>query len=197
MLTEMVGVEVIQQKRHRVTNLHSRRSESCFRYPFSPGGAETAAMRLWSLHPKYLDRSGLVTLWREALLAQAVLEGKTKGYVHHPQLHRFRARTNPIGLLADYLRAIHAEAASRGYRFQATKIGPSRVDGRMAVTCGQLEFEWRHLLSKLEARDPEWLARIAQVSIPEPHPLFYAVPGPVEGWEKGYGAPRRPGATDA
>jgi carboxyl-terminal processing protease len=29
-------------------------------------------MRLWSLHPKYLDAQGLVALWREALLAKAV-----------------------------------------------------------------------------------------------------------------------------
>ena len=27
-------------------------------------------MRLWTLHPKYLDAAGLVALWREALLAQ-------------------------------------------------------------------------------------------------------------------------------
>ena len=27
-------------------------------------------MRLWTLHPKYLDAKGLVALWREALLAQ-------------------------------------------------------------------------------------------------------------------------------
>ncbi|CAI8826512.1 pyrimidine dimer DNA glycosylase/endonuclease V [Methylocaldum szegediense] len=154
-------------------------------------------MRLWSLHPKFLDRSGLVALWREGLLAQAVLEGKTKGYVHHPQLHRFRVQANPVGLLAEYLRAIHAEAASRGYRFEATKIAPSPTDSRIAVTRGQLEFEWRHLLSKLEARDPKWLARIIHVRTPEPHPLFYTVPGPIEEWEKGYGCTRRPGDTDA
>ena len=29
-------------------------------------------MRLWTLHPKYLDGVGLVALWREALLARAV-----------------------------------------------------------------------------------------------------------------------------
>jgi hypothetical protein len=33
-------------------------------------------MRLWSLHPEYLDANGLVALWREALLAQAFLQGK-------------------------------------------------------------------------------------------------------------------------
>ena len=43
-------------------------------------------MRLWSIHPRYLDSMGLVALWREALLAQAVLRGETKGYKFHPQL---------------------------------------------------------------------------------------------------------------
>ena len=37
-------------------------------------------MRLWSIHPKYLGTKGLVALWREALLAQKVLQGNTKGY---------------------------------------------------------------------------------------------------------------------
>jgi len=30
-------------------------------------------MRLWSIHPKYLDRQGLLAVWRESLLAQSVL----------------------------------------------------------------------------------------------------------------------------
>ena len=49
-------------------------------------------MRLWTLHPKYLDARGLVALWRESLLAQAVLAGRTRGYRSHPQLERFRER---------------------------------------------------------------------------------------------------------
>jgi hypothetical protein len=36
-------------------------------------------MRLWSLHPKYLDTKGLVALWREGLLALSVLQ---KGKYH-------------------------------------------------------------------------------------------------------------------
>jgi hypothetical protein len=32
-------------------------------------------MRLWTLHPQYLDPRGLVALWRVALLAQQVLLG--------------------------------------------------------------------------------------------------------------------------
>jgi len=46
-------------------------------------------MRIWSLHPKYLDAKGLVALWRDALLARHVLQGKTTGYKNHPQLNRF------------------------------------------------------------------------------------------------------------
>ena len=55
-------------------------------------------MRLWTLHPRYLDRQGLVALWREALLAQKVLQGQTTGYRHHPQLVRFRAMPDPVAV---------------------------------------------------------------------------------------------------
>src|SRR5262249_50377562 len=114
-------------------------------------------MRIWSLHPKYLDAKGLVALWREALLAQAVLRGRTRGYRHHPQLLRFRAQPSPVGGIGEYLRAVHEEAAARGYRFAAEKITRARVRGRLTVTRGQLQFEWQHLLQKLRVRDPKRL----------------------------------------
>src|SRR5579862_5032823 len=82
----------------------------------------TLTMRLWTLHPKYLDAKGLVALWREALLAQKVLRGKTKGYRHHPQLARFKAHENPVVALAAYLREVHKEAKRRGYAFDGSKI---------------------------------------------------------------------------
>ena len=86
-------------------------------------------MRLWSLHPQYLDQKGLVALWREALLAQAVLRRIAKGernvgYANHPQLSRFLAQRVPMASLARYMRAVHEESLKRGYRFQA-----SRIDG--------------------------------------------------------------------
>ena len=111
-------------------------------------------MRLWSVHPQYLDARGLVALWREALLAQAVLRGRTDGYVHHPQLHRFRAQASPCGAIAEYLRGVRAEAGNRGYTFVARRIGRARPSGRMVVTRGQLMYEWNHLLAKLAIRDP-------------------------------------------
>ena len=141
-------------------------------------------MRLWSLHPQYLDAKGLVALWREALLAQAVLGGKTAGYRHHPQLHRFRAQPSPLRAIAAYLRAVHAEAVVRGYRFDGSRIAPGRTAPRTAVTRGQLDFEWHHLMAKLWARAPERWRTMGASDAVEPHPLLRMVPGEVADWER-------------
>lgn len=140
-------------------------------------------MRLWSLHPKYLDAKGLVALWRETLLAQAVLAGKTRGYRHHPQLARFQANPAPSKRVANYLRAVHDEATARGYRFDVGRIGRGGRLDSIAVTEGQLDYEWAHLRGKLAVRDPQRLAALASVARPEPHPAFHVVPGPVAEWE--------------
>jgi hypothetical protein len=142
-------------------------------------------MRIWSLHPKYLDTRGLVALWREGLLAQAVLMGKTKGYVHHPQLIRFLRQPSPVGSIAEYLRVVHQEAVTRGYRFDAAKISRSRSACRLDVTRGQLGFEWHHLMEKLALRDPERRARLEMVKHPDQHPLFRLLRGSIAEWEKG------------
>lgn len=140
-------------------------------------------MRLWSLHPKYLDARGLVALWREALLAQAVLRGETRGYTRHPQLIRFRESPSPLETIACYLQEVHAEATRRGYHFDASKIGSFGNVAKIAVTQGQLDYEWAHLKAKLKVRDPAVYARAEQIVKPEPHPLFRLVPGPVAAWE--------------
>jgi hypothetical protein len=111
-------------------------------------------MRLWSLHPKYLDPQGLVALWREGLLARAVLRGETRGYKHHPQLERFRAHPFPLSAMNSYLASVHAEATARGYAFDRSKIGPVRAIGPIPVTVGQIDREWSHLLQKLATPRP-------------------------------------------
>jgi hypothetical protein len=141
-------------------------------------------MRLWTLHPKYLDAKGLVALWREALLAQKVLQGATKGYKHHPQLLRFSKTKNPPAALATYLKAVHEEAVRRDYKFDASKIGAQRSRGKLKETRGQLLYEWAHLKRKLKQRDPQRLREFDSVKIPAPHPLFKIVPGEVREWEK-------------
>lgn len=140
-------------------------------------------MRLWTLHPNCLDARGLVALWREALLAQAVLGGKTRGYVHHPQLVRFSDSPSPLASIAAYLRVVQAEATRRNYRFDATKIVADLGAAPIVVTRGQLEYEWQHLVAKLRLRDPAWLEKLDPRSPPEAHPLFKLVPGPVAAWE--------------
>lgn len=141
-------------------------------------------MRLWSLHPSQLDRAALVAGWREALLAQAVLAGRTKGYTHHPQLERFCAGEDPSALLGAYLTALAQEATQRGYRFDRSRIdSPGSADGALTVTTGQLEREWRHLGAKLALRSPADHARWVD-STPQPHPLFRVVDGPVAAWER-------------
>ncbi|WP_353111364.1 pyrimidine dimer DNA glycosylase/endonuclease V [Microbacterium sp.] len=142
-------------------------------------------MRLWSVHPRHLDRQALVACWREALLAQAVLAGDTRGYRSHPQLVRFRAQSEPLDAVASFLRGVADEADARGYRFDRDRIGRrTAVDGRIEVSDGQLSAEWEHLLAKLARRSPELWERWRGVAAPEPHPLFVVVPGPVAEWER-------------
>lgn len=140
-------------------------------------------MRLWTLHPKYLDSKGLVALWREGLLAQAVISGRTKGYKHHPQLIRFLQTPDPAQYVSAYLIAVHAESIRREFQFDPGKIDQTAHVPQLTVTIGQLEYEWRHLTAKLEARAPSWLTHISGVLVPEPHPLFRVIKGDIAPWE--------------
>ena len=149
-------------------------------------------MRLWSLHPRYLDRQGLTATWREALLAQAVLAGRTKGYTRHPQLRRFQATPDPVATVGAYLEAVADEASGRGYRYDRSRIitrptDPTAWAGRLEVNSGQLEHEWGHLVAKLTLRSAEWLKGLGQEDVAsgrhDPHPLFRVVEGPVADWE--------------
>jgi hypothetical protein len=140
-------------------------------------------MRLWSLHPDYLDARGLVALWREGLLAQNVLLGNTKGYKNHPQLTRFRNTSNPVGAIASYLRCVADEADRRGYNFDRSKIVNKRIRNKIPVTRGQLEYEFKHLLTKLKTRAPDLYQRLKRIHKIKPHPLLERVSGEREDWE--------------
>ena len=141
-------------------------------------------MRLWSLHPKYLDRAGLIALWRESLLAQKVLRGGTKGYRRHPQLERFRNRRNPKAAIASYLLEVWKESGRRGYSFDRGRIATFSRGGRIPVTRGQLAYESALLLRKLRKRDPAAYARLAHAKGVACNPTFRAVSGGIETWEK-------------
>ena len=140
-------------------------------------------MRLWSLHPCQLDTAGLVALWREGLLARAVLRGQTRGYTRHPQLLRFRAHPQPRRAIDAYLHAVCDEADARGYRFDRGKLGARHRTAPIPVADGQRDFEWGHLLHKLQARSPQLHARLLDAS-PRLHPSCVAEAGPVADWER-------------
>lgn len=144
-------------------------------------------MRIWTIHPKYLDTKGLVAAWREGLLAKAVLEQKTKGYQNHPQLKRFKEQRNPVAYIIEHLRASLDESLRRGYKFSADKI-PARTKKLRSIeeSDGQLDYEWMHLMNKLRDRDPRLFRELSATTSPEPHPLFTIVPGGIKSWENQY-----------
>jgi hypothetical protein len=150
-------------------------------------------MRIWSLHPSLLDAKGLVACWRETLLAQKVLEGKTRGYTHHPQLDRFRAAPEPLACIAAYLASLADEADSRGYHFDRSRIHAVPATGTLPVTSGQVAYEAALLRAKIADRSPDWFESPAWVALVRAdfkpaeiplNPLFVAVSGDVEPWER-------------
>jgi hypothetical protein len=141
-------------------------------------------MRLWTLHPRYLDSRGLVALWREALLAQTVLARDRGGYSRHPQLERFRDQPKPRVAIAAYLHGVAEEATLRAYNFDTSKILSDAAAESIDATSGQLAFEWTHLMAKLRVRSPDVYDLHSPVSVIAVHPLFRLVDGPIASWER-------------
>ena len=142
-------------------------------------------MRLWSLYPSYLDAKGLVALWREGLLAKAVLDGKTKGYKNHPQLERFKSHPDPKVAINAYLWDVVYEADRRGYNFNRAKLDPKLACRKIPVSDGQIAYEFEHLQAKLKIRDPDRY-KINQSGETEirPHPLIVITTGDIADWEQ-------------
>ena len=141
-------------------------------------------MRLWSVHPKYLDSKGLVALWREGLLAKKVLENNTRGYRNHPQLVRFKNCANPILAINIYLHFVCDESVRRGYVFDRTKLSRRKLKLKQCfVTKGQVEYEWCHLVKKLKRRSPERYELAKSIKNPTVHPFFKKRRGGIESWE--------------
>lgn len=140
-------------------------------------------MRIWSLHPKYLDTKGLLALWREVLLAKKVLENNTKGYKNHPQLNRFKASNHPLEAINYYLIFVWLEADNRNYKFDKSKFIEIQTIDKINVTTEQLLFEKNHLLKKLKLRDMKKYKELVGIEQIETHPLFNLIIGKIEPWE--------------
>jgi Pyrimidine dimer DNA glycosylase len=140
-------------------------------------------MRIWTLHPKYLDSKGLVALWRETLLAKHVLENKTKGYKSHPQLDRFKKAKRPLDMINQYLSEIYKESINRNYRFNGNKIDWKFKPDKIAVTNDQINYEVLHLLKKLKARNTIKFKEVKSVKKHDTLDMFTVVKGGIEKWE--------------
>ncbi|MCZ3364373.1 MULTISPECIES: pyrimidine dimer DNA glycosylase/endonuclease V [Methanobacterium] len=143
-------------------------------------------MRLWSLHPEYLDVKGLVALWREGIMARNVLNGKTEGYRNHPQLERFKKQYDPVLAIDTYLLHVYNESKRRNYNFKRDRIGIKFVDSKIEVTDGQMLYEFKHLKRKLKIRDPERYDVLMNLDFPRSNPVFKVVTGDIESWERPY-----------
>ena len=143
-------------------------------------------MRLWSLHPGYLDIKGLVALWREGIMARNVLTGKTEGYKNHPQLERFKKQDDPVIAIDTYLLNVYIESKRRNYNFKRDRIGFKFLDSKMEVTDGQMLYEFKHLKRKLKIRDTERYNLLINLDFPKPNPVFEVVKGDIESWERPY-----------
>jgi len=128
-------------------------------------------MRLWSLHPKYLDTPGLNGLWKEACLAKSRLRARTGGYYNHPELDRFKAYPEPLAAINYYLQYVWEESRWRGFNYDHRKFTRNgrHCKGTMLVSAEQLKFERQHLAQKLAERK---LKSVRVTQMTELHPLF-------------------------
>jgi hypothetical protein len=160
-------------------------------------------MRIWSLHPRFLDRQGLLGLWRETIQAKnALLDPQHSSNVYHErQLRRFRShetKKSAIICIAKYLHCVADEMILRDYRPSLNLIPYYTEEGLyddytpnyiIPVTSGQIEFEIQHLKAKLiERKAPELLllrlTTIRQLFYTQLNPIFKEVGGDIEPWEK-------------
>lgn len=141
-------------------------------------------MRLWSIHPKYLDSKWLLACWREWLLAKKVLEWKTKWYKNHAQLSRFKESKDKITSINAFLYQIYKEAKNRGYNFSLDKIKKIEDKEIINVTSKQIGYEFKHLLNKLKTRDIKKYEEIKNTHNIEINPFFKEIIWEIEEWEK-------------
>jgi len=141
-------------------------------------------MRLWSIHPKYLDVMGLSGLWRESLLAKKVLKGETSKYKNHPQLNRFKYLKDSIPAINTYILHVYRESCARNYCFNKNFVEKPLRKHKITITQGQIDYEFSHLKNKLKVRAKKKYVELLKVKKILPHPLFKIVKGPIADWER-------------
>jgi len=129
-------------------------------------------MRVWIVHPKYLDCKGLVALWRETLLARKVLKGKTKGWRNHPQLNKLKNHKNSVAAVNTYLLYVWKESEKRCYKFNKRKIEKNFTKKKIKIPKKEVISDFEELKNKLKKRDPKRYREIVKVKKIEVNPIF-------------------------
>lgn len=142
-------------------------------------------MRLWTIHPSYLDEQGLKALWREGLMAKKSLSGITRVNRNHPQLNRFQNNSQPLKAINCYLNLVWIEANSRGYVFDNKNIPPIKVEDvePIVVTNGQVHHEFNLLKKTFKKTSIDSFEKIKDVEKINVFSIFKQTPGSVEPWE--------------
>lgn len=151
-------------------------------------------MRLWSLHPQYLDDQTFYLTWKRGMIAVRALTGKLAPYeqrfAHHGQLERFKKYPDPTQAISDYMHALVDEAERRHYQFPRyfkRKSLPKPPNGtRIPVTAGQMECEiwlYARLISQRGGMIEQY-EKFFAIENHLPHPIFELVRGPVAPWER-------------
>jgi hypothetical protein len=101
-------------------------------------------------------------------------------------MKRFRDHPHPQRAIAYYLMGVWKEGHRRGYHFNKAKIGAggSLTIQKIPITKGQLRYELQWLCTKVKRRDPPAYQRLLAVASGECHPIFEAIEGAIEEWER-------------
>ena len=81
---------------------------------------------------------------------------------------------------------VYKEASARGYKFDVAKVGKFNAENlsKIAVTRGQIEYEFSFLQEKLKQRDLKKYKENLNVKNIEISTIFTAIDGDIELWEK-------------
>ena len=81
---------------------------------------------------------------------------------------------------------VYKEACARGYKFDVAKVGKFDAENlsKIAVTKGQIEYEFSLLQEKLKLRDLKKYKENLNVKNIEISTIFTKIDGDIELWEK-------------
>lgn len=130
-------------------------------------------MRLWSIHPKYLDKHALIALWREGLLAQKALSGKGLVDEANVQLVRFKKSANPVRAIGSYLSFVASEGAKQGCKLNHERILQPNFEAKFMTTdVAQMELEVEQLKARMKTRNKDKFKLLTDVHKFEANPVF-------------------------